>query len=346
MYCVCGHLNPAGNNFCGMCGRTLTPSPGPRASATATAAEQEAPLSAEHQAQPDNSTEVPISGPSFLGLDSQPQRPPYEYLLEEQQPSHTGIYAFLLVVAVVASVVAWQWQPISAFVQQRATQPQVTQSKANTSTPPADAPGTPPTGTNGVAAAEANSGMPPTDANTADGGETASAANPKSGEKQPGEEKNQAKGSVETKQATAAAPDAGSGKDATEAASPAAAKPAERLVERPSARSSAPPAPPAGQALVLTGEKYLYGRDASPNCGQALVYFKAAAEQHNPAAMSHLGAMYATGECVSQDRTVAYDWFRRALAADRSNPYFEKNLTMLWRDMSEVERQTVLRAQR
>jgi TPR repeat protein len=99
---------------------------------------------------------------------------------------------------------------------------------------------------------------------------------------------------------------------------------------------------PAGQDLVAAGERYLYGRGVARDCNQALVYFREGAELQNAQALSRLGAMYATGVCVSQDRVVAYNWFSRALAEDRSNQAIEQNLNMLWRDMSARERQQVL----
>jgi hypothetical protein len=110
-------------------------------------------------------------------------------------------------------------------------------------------------------------------------------------------------------------------------------------------RAAAQREAPAGQALVTAGERYLYGRGVARDCNQALVYFREGAELRNAQALSRLGTMYATGVCVSQDRVVAYNWFSRALAEDRSNQAIEQNLNMLWRDMSAGERQKVLQPQ-
>ena len=90
---------------------------------------------------------------------------------------------------------------------------------------------------------------------------------------------------------------------------------------------------------MSSGEKYLYARGVARNCRQAVTYFNAAAAQQNPQAFSHLGALYATGECVPMDRAIAYAWFRRAYAREPGNHYFERNLTMLWREMTPAERQ-------
>ena len=110
--------------------------------------------------------------------------------------------------------------------------------------------------------------------------------------------------------------------------------------EKPSAaqKALAPQANPGGE-LVSSGEKYLYGRGVARSCNQAVSYFNAAAAKQNPQAFSHLGALYATGECVPMDRAAAYAYFRRAYAVEPSNRYFEQNLTMLWREMSPDERQ-------
>ena len=92
----------------------------------------------------------------------------------------------------------------------------------------------------------------------------------------------------------------------------------------------------------MAAEKYLYG--PSRNCTAARGLLEQAAGRQNPSAMSHLGAMYATGQCVSADKTLAYIWFSRAYDANPGNQWLEKNLTMLWRDMSSSERQVVLKA--
>ncbi len=89
---------------------------------------------------------------------------------------------------------------------------------------------------------------------------------------------------------------------------------------------------------MTLGENYLYGRGVTRNCGQALVYLKAAAQAGNPRARGKLGALYATGECVNQDRPTAYRWFTMAREVDPSNIWLERNREMLWREMSPDER--------
>jgi hypothetical protein len=92
-----------------------------------------------------------------------------------------------------------------------------------------------------------------------------------------------------------------------------------------------------GEAQYIQGLAYLEGRGAPHDCNQALALLKAAAAKGNPQAASQLGALYATGHCVSMDRPTAYRWFSSALA-ERHNSLVEYNRQMLWSQMSEAER--------
>jgi len=95
--------------------------------------------------------------------------------------------------------------------------------------------------------------------------------------------------------------------------------------------------------MLQLGEKYLYGHGVSPNCPQAVVYFKAAAEQNNAPALLHLGAIYASGQCVRQNRSAAYEYFRRAQQVDPDNQWIVKNMDMVLRDMTPQERASLSR---
>ena len=94
-----------------------------------------------------------------------------------------------------------------------------------------------------------------------------------------------------------------------------------------------------GAALVATGEKYLYGRGVPQNCERAISYLRKASDIGNAKGSSHLGAMYATGQCLPMDRVRAYKYFAVALHQDSSNQYFQHNLEMLWNEMSADEKQ-------
>jgi TPR repeat protein len=105
--------------------------------------------------------------------------------------------------------------------------------------------------------------------------------------------------------------------------------------------SATKPPDPRQNKLLISGEKYLYGRGVPRSCQQALTYFRAAADDDNAPAMSHLGAMYASGHCVAMNRTMAYKWFARASETDPRNQWTQRNLNMLWRDMTPQERAAV-----
>jgi TPR repeat protein len=91
-------------------------------------------------------------------------------------------------------------------------------------------------------------------------------------------------------------------------------------------------------AQVRLGEMYVYGQGITPNCGQGLVLLRAAARRGNVRASSKLGALYATGKCVRQDRVIAFRWFSAALAADPRSEWVSANRLIVWRQMSPEER--------
>ena len=92
--------------------------------------------------------------------------------------------------------------------------------------------------------------------------------------------------------------------------------------------------------LVL-GENYLYGHGVPQSCNQALTHFRAAAEQKNAPAMAHLGAMYASGNCVPLDRVTAFSWLARAQNIQPTDLWLQRNMNMLWRDMTPEERAAI-----
>ena len=81
------------------------------------------------------------------------------------------------------------------------------------------------------------------------------------------------------------------------------------------------------------------GHGAPQSCDQGVVYTRAAAQQGNPKAAVQMGALYATGRCVSQDRVQAYNWFNEALRTDPNNEYVERSRSTLWAQMTSEERQ-------
>ena len=93
------------------------------------------------------------------------------------------------------------------------------------------------------------------------------------------------------------------------------------------------------QDLYERGQAYLSGHGAPQSCDQGVVYTRAAAQQGNPKAAVQMGALYATGRCVSQDRVQAYNWFNEALRNEPNNEYVERSRSTLWAQMTSEERQ-------
>ena len=111
---------------------------------------------------------------------------------------------------------------------------------------------------------------------------------------------------------------------------------------KPPKKASKPPAAKPDDP-VATGEKYLYGRGVPQSCEKGLRYVKPAAEQSNPKAMITMGALYATGHCLSRDLPTAYRYFALALRKDPENSALKQNAEMVWGQMTPSERQLAIR---
>jgi len=416
----CGHINPAANKFCGNCGNGLVsifdapPSktvdnrkvvdPGlvtmPDLTTPSAAAKPESPSSRPHAVPRETPRPVaaepqveprqvlreepvsPISGPSFLGLSSDPTATG-DYLLMEEEPRRGGAFRFLMFLAIIALIVvgALEWRAIrkmvadqSARLQSSPTTEQAPPAASSDATPPAITDGQPPAtppGTTTAQPATPNQDFqqqhPLVEMDLPAAGQAQSQPQPQQAA-QPGQAAaippaNQSLPTQQSAQPAPTNPPPASGSSSQPQAAPegptAATKPGngarvQRASETPGKALTAslpakqvqePPKEkldPAKDLSVVAAEKYLYG--PSRNCTAARSLLEQAAGRQNPSAMSHLGAMYATGQCVSANKTLAYIWFSRAYEANPENQWLEKNLTMLWRDMSSSERQVVLKA--
>jgi TPR repeat protein len=96
---------------------------------------------------------------------------------------------------------------------------------------------------------------------------------------------------------------------------------------------------------VADGEKYLYGRGVPEDCARAQRNLQIGAKQSNSKAQTLLGAMYATGHCVSRDLPTAYRWFAKALHGDPSNSRVQRDLEVLWKQMTPEERLLAMKNQ-
>jgi hypothetical protein len=107
----------------------------------------------------------------------------------------------------------------------------------------------------------------------------------------------------------------------------------------------APAAADSGDALFRRGEAYLYGRNGTEDCGNALKFLKMASDKAHAKARSTMGTMYATGHCVPRDLPSSYRWFALALRVDPNNVILEKDLSAVWNQMTPPERQVATKSQ-
>ena len=109
-------------------------------------------------------------------------------------------------------------------------------------------------------------------------------------------------------------------------------------VEKASKKESVPVVDTKAINDEAEGEKYLYGTGVPANCSQALQGLTLAAERTNAKAEGVLGTMYATGHCVTASRPMAYRWFAKALQQQPENVALERQMQVLWGQMTPDER--------
>ena len=303
----------------------------------------------DSESRPHRSPEsTTISGPSFLGLADTSESDQTTYLLDDDAPRRRGGW-FLFSIIAIAFFIGIGWLEWNTFKTGRLAIPFIKTAQSQPESKPAPPP---PQNPNSQAAANAavtsqsGDANPPSIPAAANANESGTPANQSSTPTTPNANESW----------TPVAPDRPSDTVSTEAAQSRQAKDADHLrADAPTTASSddkssaakdstpsATPAPDPNQnKMLLLGEKYLYGRGVARNCQQAMVYFRAAADENNAPAMSHLGAIYNTGECVPQDRARAYYWLGRAHDADPSNEWITRDMNMLWRDMSTQERASI-----
>jgi hypothetical protein len=348
--CVqCGQENNPQYRFCGICGAPLGPPP----------------AAVPHEVGRER-VRVPVSGPSFLGLGDERSRD-LDYLLEDEPVrGHGRLYFALLLLVVSAGLLAWHWQrdgyPWAGYIQKPVINV-ASPSAAPTSSVPASSappPALPAPDSAGAAAPvvpvqpTANPAPPeaPPVAGEPAPGSTAASAAPTTAKatdttSPPGADSDL--GEAATKMPAPASPQK-STPEATEPAPPAP-KDARAATATPVAKPVSPkPAPtvPADafeDRLVADGERYLYGRGVPEDCARAQRNLQIAAKQSNAKAQTLLGAMYATGHCAGRDLPTAYRWFAQALHGDPSNSRVQRDLEVLWKQMTPEERQVAIRNQ-
>jgi len=350
MLCTyCSTPNPETNRFCGECGQPLA-----RQQVTVPAEFSSA--SAHHS----HREETTISGPSFLGLtDSADDQT--DYLFEgEPQRSHTGWVVFSFVALIVLAGVGWlEWNAIktgqielpwtksssaaanaSTDPQNGSANPSTQESAANASeqTSQADSNGSGQMATND---SDGKSPVPTPKADTTKEAATLGTHSPDGASDAEATRAAQSRIASDAAQRREKAESDKSDDSSDDDSAAAPEKPAPKAAAVKA--TAAKPPDPRQDSMLVAGEKYLYGRGVPQDCNQALIYFKAAAEKENGPAMSHLGAMYASGHCVTQNKVAAYKWFSRASESEPGNQWISRSLNMLWRDMSPQERASIAR---
>jgi zinc-ribbon domain len=349
----CRNDNPADYRFCGMCG---TPLDKP-ALASEPASTRTVELSGLRERTSD--TQPPGSGPSLLGLNEAPSRSGYgdssrdvTYLFEDERPRRT-YWRFTLVLIILLGFAGLGWLEYTRSGKswtapwskgpaqnpvQASQQAPGDQNQAAPSQPPADNSAAPKPEDAPAAAAPTPSPAPaqPAPPENQSGMKEAATGN---------QNQMEAQGTTARKHEqaeSASAEKAPSESDSSEEADTAEpAKPTQPAKPEKVAKSKPKPAPATSpdDALVTNAEKYLYGRGVPQNCDRALSSLRAAADRENLRARSLLGTMYATGHCVPRDLPNAYRWFALASRENTDNMWVQRNLEMIWREMTPQERQ-------
>jgi Sel1 repeat-containing protein len=296
---------------------------------------------------------VRSSGSSFLGLDDEGPSDS-EYLLTDEEPRSGGAWRALLALAILAAVgylVLKNWDS-PTFAAAIAQIQKHTQSASNPEPKPPPPPSSeqPSISTDeNAASADAQKGSantsqqdatktPQQDAQKKEAPDNAAPdkLSGTSADTSP-EKKDESASNKESQKSETVVPE----EDRNEEPAPADKSNTAKSNSSEPAKSATMPA----QDLYERGQAYLSGHGAPQSCDQGVVYTRAAAQQGNPKAAVQMGALYATGRCVSQDRVQAYNWFNQALRNDPNNEYVERSRSTLWAQMTSDERQRAAKSQ-
>lgn len=276
-----------------------------------------------------------IGGPSFLGLNSDSDNS--DYLLEDEGSSGGGGLRILLVILLLAGVAG------AILLQVRSK---------HTANPK------PPELAASVPVPSAENQMPSTqddvqhDTNSAGPANRANAdQHPRQSESKEEDENKVASTAKSSADISAKEMDSGDSKSGDSKSSKSKDDQAVEsdVIKKPigkkndSVKERPPEEPRRPSTALLTAQRYLQGRGVRQNCQQGLLYLNAATKQNDPQAAVQMAALYASGHCVPQDRVQAYRWFTSANDLQPSNRWIEKNLNLLWADMTSAERRQISR---
>jgi hypothetical protein len=261
-----------------------------------------------------------ISGPSFLGLNSQPDNNEgVEYLLEDE-PSGSGLrkVLLLLVLAAILGLLFVQWR--SSF---KASPKPPAPAKSDPSTP-ANAP----QGNNQPSdpVVPAVTEAPKTAASGTNAVTTGAASEVKAPRTEPT--------ALET---TSPSPLATSSDEGTTSAKTTTEKDLPDSDGKEAEDARIPDYKPS--AALVRAQQYIRGTGGvQQNCEQGMLYLRAATDKSDPGAAIQMAALYSSGLCVKQDRVMAYRWFNSAHELQPANMWIQKNMDQLWAQMSSQER--------
>ena len=326
----------------------------------------------EDELAPPRSKEPPAPAPAYtggifnLGAPAESSSPNLDYLLEDEEEPKSG-KIWLLVVVALALVVGlgwlrWRHEALPSIGSLIASKPKAPAAAQNPETAPASTdttPASPPANSQTAPPASA----PPSSDNPAvpaatppsnniitsntDSSPAPAAAPTESakGEHAPGSTQ-PANPDPDSPASSPAEPESTPNPPSTHSKStdspPVAAPESKRAARKPS--PAPPPKPSAKSDPITLGEQYLYGRGGvSQNCERGLRYVKPAADQSNTKAMITMGALYATGHCLSRDLPTAYRYFALALRTDPENGPLRQNVDMVWKQMTAEERKQAIR---
>jgi hypothetical protein len=261
-----------------------------------------------------------IRGPSFLGLSDDPDDDP-GYLIEEEPRSRGGLrfLLILLVLAAIAGLVFLQYRS-SLNAKPHSTEPgrpsPATQGQNQDPQAPEQQKPDQQALPNGTAPSPAQSGQSPVQDPPAAGPERTSQPEP---HVTPAKAESTLTDALDPALSEKAiGPDPPDKGDSGKGLEPVPSE------QKPS------------QAL-LRAQQFLHGRGVEQNCEQGLLYLRAAAQRNEPAAAVQMGALYASGQCVKQDRVMAYRWFNSAHELQPANQWILRNMDQLWGQMTEQE---------
>lgn len=371
----CGYMNESGYKFCGMCGtrldrriaerrgsstsdRAVNGSDGGIAVALPMAADvrisqsdvpvldrqrradplrSDAPVTVFRggigaKGHPDAAERSGIVGPSFLGLSDEPEDDT-AYLLEEESSSGSGLrkLVLLVILAAIAGLVFVQYrsslharlkslmpaQPSPTVLQNQSQPANAAPGFENQQQPNPAAASQPSPQSGAPANSDPASTFAPQDS------QPVPDASPPKSESLPLPQTSTADVTEKSGDASAA-----TGNDGDKKASEEARKAFDAPV--PVEQKPSP--------LLVRAQQFLHGQGVQQNCQQGLIYLRAAAQKDEPAAAVQMGALYASGRCVHQDRVMAYRWFNSAHELEPANQWIQKNMDLLWAQMTKQER--------